>query len=115
MMTLKAVDPKTVTCPVCWASVGIRCYATTNNGIHKARRKLARDDANRELIEAARAEALAHTCQCRNHLGRPKTKHKNCAVAVKWMTKQAKRGMRLEVYRCPREDVWHVRTAKVSR
>lgn len=55
-------------------------------------------------------------CRCRNHLGSPKQQHRSRAAAVQWAVRSSRvRGMRLEPYRCPTSNRWHIRTAREAR
>lgn len=59
-------------------------------------------------------QTVTAVCECRNHRGNPKVSHPTKNAAIHWsLTDRKVRGLRLEFYRCPTTDAWHVRTARV--
>lgn len=105
-----SADPLGVKCPRCHAAPGTPCYTA---GTHKDRRRWAEDDAAvQRLIEQNRPSTDG--CQCRNHLGHPKAQYRTAIAAVAWAArgKRGTRGLRMEPYRCPTSECWHIRTAR---
>jgi hypothetical protein len=109
-----SLDPLVSGCPVCWAKPGQPCRPCP--GTHRERLKAAEALAHARRVLAEKAER-SPGCQCANHMGTPKQRHKTKAAALRWaVSRTAVRGMRLEPYRCPTTPgVWHVRTAKAAR
>jgi hypothetical protein len=103
----RVMSPLDVICPSCWAKPGNPCSTLKAGSVHKTRRQHAEAKAY-ELSLTGRS-----VCTCTNHLGRPKVQHKSKQAALTWMLKHRQvRGMRLEPYRCPTSNRWHVRTAR---
>jgi hypothetical protein len=105
----------TVICPQCWAKPGQPCRPSSKT--HGVRRTRAQDDAILAKQLAKRAEQGKPACACRNHLGRPKVGYRTRERAVQWAltSKRDIKGMRMEPYRCPTSEKWHMRTAKEPR
>lgn len=112
-------DPLAVECPKCRAPKGEPCVVLgTLTGeepekgqfaeAHRARRDTA-DSTPKVLIKAPKIP----TCKCTNHMGAHKSLYRTQVAAVQWAARSPRvRGMRMEPYRCPTSDGWHLRTPR---
>lgn len=98
----------------CLASPGVRCPTVPRN-VHRARQDLANalTTAAKTRNPEATPTPTRKGCFCRNHLGKPKTRHRDKPTAMVWATINPRvAGMRTEFYPCPSGKGWHVRTVK---
>lgn len=52
------------------------------------------------------------TCECRNHLGKPKQAYRTQQQAVRYAATHTKYTGVTRIYQCPTSDRWHVTTQR---